>query len=185
MRQLTVQCLATALVVFAFGNTLTAPAQAGAIRTGFDSNSLGAIDDRPSAQASLGFSIKFFGTTYSDIFVNNNGNATFGSAFTTYTPESLDSLNRAILAPYFADVDTRRGPNVTYGQGSVDGHQAFAVNWIGVGYYRRHIDTPNSFQLVIIERSDRGVGEFDVEFNYDQILWETGDASGGSGGQGG
>lgn len=39
--------------------------------------------------------------------------------------------------------------------------------------------------MVLIDRSDIGTGDFDIEFNYDQIQWETGDASGGSGGLGG
>src|SRR5262249_56320309 len=30
-----------------------------------------------------------------------------------------------------------------------------------------------------------GAGNLDIEFDYDQIQWETGDASGGSGGLGG
>ena len=30
----------------------------------------------------------------------------------------------------------------------------------------------------MIDRSDIGAGDFDFEFNYDQILWEAGTASG-------
>jgi hypothetical protein len=59
------------------------------------------------------------------------------------------------------------------------------VNWIDVGYYNSHTDKLNSFQLIIIDRSDISPGDFDFEFNYDRILWETGDASGGLGGLGG
>src|SRR3990167_5470873 len=65
------------------------------------------------------------------------------------------------------------------------GHAAFGVNWIGVGYYPSQTDKLNSFQLIITDRSDTGAGNFDFEFNYDQILWETGSASGGSNGFGG
>jgi len=39
--------------------------------------------------------------------------------------------------------------------------------------------------LVLIDRSDRTNGDFDLEFNYSQIQWETGDVSGGSDGLGG
>ena len=35
------------------------------------------------------------------------------------------------------------------------------------------------------DRSDIGTGDFYFEFNYDQILWETGSASGGVNGFGG
>ena len=55
-----------------------------------------------------------------------------------------------------------------------------------VGYYDKQIDKNNSFQMLLIDRSsDFNAGDFDVEFNYNQIQWETGDASKGSGGFGG
>ena len=37
----------------------------------------------------------------------------------------------------------------------------------------------NSFQAVLIDRFDTGPGNFDVEFNYEQMVWESGQASGG------
>src|SRR5207249_9253138 len=48
-----------------------------------------------------------------------------------------------------------------------------------------HADTLHSFQIILVDRTDTGAGNFDIEFNYDQIQWETGDASGGSNGLGG
>jgi hypothetical protein len=39
--------------------------------------------------------------------------------------------------------------------------------------------------MILVDRSDTGAGNFDIVFNYDQIQWETGDASGGSNGLGG
>ena len=38
---------------------------------------------------------------------------------------------------------------------------------------------------MLIDRSDIAVGDFDIEFNYDSMTWETGDASGGQDGFGG
>ena len=38
---------------------------------------------------------------------------------------------------------------------------------------------------MLIDRSDVAAGDFDIEFNYDRIQWETGDASGGDACQGG
>ena len=99
----------------------------------------------------------------------------------TYTPFSLITTSRAMIAPFFADVDTRDYysggiPDVTYGQSTVDGRAAFGVNWPGVGYYWEHATPANWFQLVLIERFDTGPGNFDIEFNYNSIGWETGDA---------
>jgi hypothetical protein len=90
-----------------------------------------------------------------------------------------------MLAPFFADVDTRAGNIVTYGANTFGGRNVFGVNWIDVGYFSYHVDKLNSFQLIITDRSDIAAGDFDFEFNYDKIQWETGDASYGSGGLGG
>ena len=156
-----------------------------AIRPGFNTNSLGYEDDAPSASATLPFAINFFGTSYMNLFVNNNGNVTFNYYLTAYTPEPLVDLGMDIIAPFWADVDTRSTNSgvVTYGSGTVDGRAAFGVNWINVGYYQAKYDKLNSFQLVLIDRADRTNGDFDLEFNYAQIQWEAGDVSGGSDGQ--
>jgi hypothetical protein len=119
--------------------------------------------------------------------VNNNGNLTFNFPLGTYTPPPLNSLNDDIIAPYFADVDTRDPASgiTAYGQGTVNGHPAFGATWINVGYYNMHSTPTDSFQVILISRADTGPFDFDIEFNYGHINWETGDASGGIGGLGG
>lgn len=163
------------------------PAFAGAIHDAamFTGNTLAANDDGSTGAVNIGFTVDFFGTNYSSLFVNNNGNVTFDSPLSTFTPFSLLSTSHPMLAPFFGDVDTRAGALVQYGSGSIGGHAVFGVNWINVGYYSAHTDKLNSFQLIITDRSDTGAGNFDFEFNIDQIQWETGDASSGSGGLGG
>ena len=54
-----------------------------------------------------------------------------------------------------------------------------------MGYYSSQTNKLNSFQLILTDRSDTGAGNFDFQFNYDKILWETGGASGGTNGLGG
>jgi hypothetical protein len=156
---------------------------------GFRTFALPHEDDAPSPQANIGFSVNFFGSQFSQAFVNNNGNITFGQAFSTFTPTALNTANGGIpiIAPYFADVDTTpaNGAVVTYGNGTLCGRRTFGVDYINVGYFASHLDKLDSFQVILIDRSDTGAGNFDIEFNYDSITWETGDASGGSGGLGG
>jgi hypothetical protein len=164
-------------------------AHAGAIReaSSFTDNTLPANDDGSTGLVNIGFSINFFGSSYSQLYVNNNGNVTFDAALGTYTPFPLLSTSRVIIAPFFADVDTRGAGSdlVRYGTDTLDGRPVFGVNWIDVGYYNSQTNRLNSFQLIITDRSDIAAGDFDFEFNYDQIQWETGSASGGSGGLGG
>jgi hypothetical protein len=165
-------------------------AQAAAVRldSGFTANTLGRNDDGSTGSVPLGFTVDFFGTTFDNLFVNNNGNVTFGQALKAYTPFGLTTnTGTPIIAPFFADVDTRNFNSgiVQYGTATVDGRQAFGANYFNVGYYPSAADKQNSFQVVLINRADTGAGNFDIEFNYDTIQWETGSASGGTNGFGG
>lgn len=164
-------------------------AQAAAIRdaSAFTDNTLAANDDGSTGAVNIGFTVNFFGVNSSTLFVNNNGNVTFDAALSTFTPFDLQSTARQILAPFFADVDTRGAGSglVQYGQDNIGGRSVFGVNWIGVGYFSQATNKLNSFQLIITDRSDIAAGDFDFEFNYDQIQWETGGASGGTNGLGG
>ena len=156
---------------------------------GCETNTLPRNDDGSTGEILLPFSIDFFGTTYDSLWVNNNGNVTFDGPLGTFTPFDLTSTETPIIAPFFADVDTRDAGSaeVKYGTDTLGGRQVFCVNWndVGVGYFSSNSDKLNNFQLLLIDRSDTGTGNFDIEFNYDRIQWETGDASGGTDGFGG
>ncbi len=163
------------------------PAQA--IRAGFDGFAMSASDDGFVEVANVGFAFKFYGAG-SSLFINNNGNVSVGQEFTAFTPGPLVSTGVRMMAPFFADVDTRATGAVSYGQGTVGGRTAFGVNWLNVGYFDSELVPPgvnrrNSFQLVLINRSDVGAGNFDFEFNYGTMQWESGDAAGGVNGLGG
>ena len=171
----------------------TAPSPPGSLvdDPGCEANTLQRNDDGSTGAVGLPFTPNFFGNSYGTAYVNNNGNLTFDGPLGTYTPFNLNTTNRAIIAPFFADVDTRaQGSDaVTYGTADFGGRDAFCVNWTGVaggvGYFASHDDKLNSFQLLLVDRSDIGPGDFDIIMNYNKIRWETGDASGGIGGLGG
>jgi len=177
--------LACAATAVALGAPAGLSAQAYRADAGFRTNNLPANDDGSTGLVSLGMSANFFGTTYTQAYVNNNGNITFANPLSTYTPFGLTGVHVPIIAPFFADVDTRSGPVMTYGTETIGGHNEFGVDWPGVGYFSEGTDKTNVFQLVMIDRSDTGIGNFDFEFNYGSMQWETGGASGGSGGLGG
>jgi hypothetical protein len=161
---------------------LSIDAQTIRTNSGFKTNVIPRNDDGSGPLTPLGFTINLFGKVRDSAYVNNNGNITFDSDLATYTPFGLQSTSREIIAAFFADVDTRGtlSREVTYGQDTVNGHAAFGANYIDVGYYESHDDKLNRFQLVLIDRSDTGPGNLNIEFNYERMLWETGDASGGS-----
>ena len=183
-RQLKTILASALLLAFAAG-----AARAGAIHDAplFTDNTLAANDDGSTGLVPMGFGINLFGAPYSNLYVNNNGNVTFTGPLGTFTPFNLLSTSIPIIAPFFGDVDTRGAGSglVQYGQDTLGGKNVFGVNWINVGYFGSHVDKLNSFQLIMTDRSDIAAGDFDFEFNYDKIQWETGDASGGAGGLGG
>ena len=157
--------------------------QGQAIRStsGFTLTNLPRNDDGSTARVSTGFTFNLFGLTQNNLFVNNNGNVTFTQALDTFTPDPIAGGGLAILAPFWADVDTRAELSgiTAYGTGLIGGRNAFAVNWFDVGYYNTRDDLRNTFQLIMIDRSDTGAGNFDFEFNYAKIQWDTGEASNG------
>jgi hypothetical protein len=168
----------------------------GAVRPGFDALAMTRGDDHTYPQnlgspipVELGFAIRLFDKVHSSCFVNNNGNITFEVPLFVYTPESLIRRQAIMIAPFWADVDSRNPASgvtrFSSEPGEVAGRPAFGVTWRDVGYFSQHIEKRNTFQLLLIERGDRNAGDFDIEFNYNQIEWETGDASGGSCGLGG
>ncbi|MBD8058234.1 hypothetical protein IC607_04525 [Cellulomonas sp. JH27-2] len=165
-----------------------ASAAAGAVveSAGCRQHTLAPNDDGSTGIVPLPFRINFYGIAYDSLYVNNNGNVTFSSALGTYTPFGLVGNHLPMIAPFFADVDTNGGAGaVSYGATTYEGRSAFCVLWPGVGYFPNQIDKLNTFQLLLVQRSDRGNADFDIVFNYDSIQWETGSASGGSGGFGG
>ena len=177
-------------IAVALAATLAAPTvQAGAIRdAGLFTTVLPANDDGSTGSVGLGFSINFYGLlNQSSVFVNNNGNITFNAPLGQYTPGGILTSTTPIIAPFFADVDTRATGSspVRYGQATIGGRSVFGVNWINVGVFSQQ-NIFNSFQLIITNRSDIAVGDFDFEYNYDSILWEAGQLSGApAGGLGG
>jgi hypothetical protein len=178
-------CLLAAAV-----SAMPVPAFAAAVVTGFNSTALPANDDNFTGAISLGFAANYFGTTYNDTFVSNNGYITFGAGQGTFTPTGLGAGYTGpnpIIAAFFADVDTRNAMSglTRYGTGTYDGQNAFGVTWADVGYFASKADKTNTFQLLMVDRSMSGAGNFDIVLNYDRILWETGEASGGVNGFGG
>jgi hypothetical protein len=160
--------------------------------TGFNNTSIiqgGYTNDGTSGPVNLGFNINFFGNVTNTIWVNNNGNLTLNGT-TTATPGllNLPASGIPMIAPFFADATTLFYPDepVTYGVDFIGGHLAFGVDYINVTYNPLFTAPTllNQFQVILIDRSDTGPGNFDIEFNYNQIRWEAGETDGSIGGIG-
>ncbi|MCB0728256.1 MAG: T9SS type A sorting domain-containing protein [Ignavibacteriae bacterium] len=141
-------------------------------------------DDGSSALIPLGFNFNLYGTIYTSVYINNNGNLTFSGPLSTFTPSAFPSTQfGAIVAPFFADVDTRNisGGIVYY---KLEPNR-LTVTWDSVGYFNQHVDLRCTFQCIISDGTDPflGIGN-NVCFSYGVMQWTTGDASLGIGGFG-
>ena len=119
--------LFTAILAISSSLTLTVVVQAGAIRPDFNTQELSPSDEESVEIQLSDFNLSdlnFLGTTYSSLYVNNDGNITFSSALTVFPLSgNLSDVTIPIIAPFFADVDTRNPDSavVTYGSGLVNG----------------------------------------------------------------
>lgn len=159
---------------------LAAPAYAAAVH---DANLFTTVlprnDDGSTGLVNLGFAANINGTSFSQTYVNNNGNITFNNPLGSYTPAAISSGTFGpIIAPFFADVDTRGSGSseVTYGANTLGSRNVFGVNYINVGQYNQQSNY-NSFQLILTDRNDIAAGDFDIQFNYDRIVWDQGSVS--------
>lgn len=111
----------------------------GAMRPGFNGLALARHDDDYSAVRPLGFTINFYGKTYSNCYVNNNGTISFTGAVPAWVAKPLIEMHAPLIAPFWADVDTRLpdDPNiepsdvVRYSAGSetANGRPAFGATY--------------------------------------------------------
>ena len=100
-----VSCLCAGLLLLG-----VLPCPGGAVRDGFRSTAMSRNDDSYVGPVSIGFNINFFGPTYGQLWVNNNGDVTFGRGLSSYTPFGLTGATTVpIIAPFFGE---RRAPGV-------------------------------------------------------------------------
>jgi len=142
--------------------------------SGYGSMALNNGDDSPSTEVSMsggfphGFS--FFGRTYHSVWININGNITFGSPYAVYTPDVFPASPYPMIAPWWSDVDLRgSGAHNTIYHAVDYPTGRWIVTWIDVGYYSYHVDKLNSFQMVLTDRTDIAPGDFDVEVSLQPL----------------
>lgn len=141
-------------------------------------------DDWYSNTIAIPFNFNFYGVAYNSLYINNNGNISFGTPYSTFTANPFPDPTYQMVAPFWGDVDTRDslGGNVYYSITATH----MIVKWEAVGYYSMHSDKVNTFQLIITDGTDPILPSgTNVGFCYGDMQWTTGDASGGMSGFGG
>jgi hypothetical protein len=133
-------------------------------------------DDGFSGPINLGFTLNFFGGSYTQFWANNNGNISFTGGISAYVPTGPLGASVPIISPFFADVDTRTSVGLMYVQH--DDPNQWIITWDQVGRYNQHATPTDSFQLVL-----RGpgyavpAGEGTIGFFYRVMDWDVADTS--------
>ncbi|XP_028410519.1 sushi domain-containing protein 2-like isoform X2 [Dendronephthya gigantea] len=152
-------------------------------------------DDGSTGRINIGFSFPFFDDDHDSLFVNTNGVISFLREVSQYTPDPFPlSNNRRLVAPFWADVDTRKGGVVYYRetqdfsirtriseeirnffvrQRGFLAKWALIVTWLNVARFGGPSSPNNTFQTIL---ATDGVSSFSI-FLYNKITWTFGSAS--------
>ena len=147
------------------------------------------IDDGFSGAIPLGFDFSLYGTLYDTVYVNVNGNITFDAPLAAFTSIAFPN-NTPMVAPFWGDADASLADPTVITTGNV-WYKVFpdrlVVTWNRIGYFDKHFDKKNTFQLTLRNNTAPGFTGDDVLFAYGDMQWTTGDASppGNMGGFGG
>ena len=154
-------------------------------------------DDGSSGLVNIAFPFPFFDVEHKSLFVNTNGVISFLVEVSQYTPDSfpLDN-NRRLIAPFWADVDTREG-GVVYYRETLDlairtrvsekirkyfvrqrrftAKWVMIVTWLNVARYGGNASLLNTFQTILVTD---GLYSFSI-FYYNKVEWTFGTESSG------
>lgn len=141
-------------------------------------------DDGSFGPLPFPFSFDLYGDLWSELYVNINGNVSFGQAYNTFSAVGFPNLDFVMVAPFWGDVDLGGVGNGTIKYKITP--TAIYINWDQVGYYNEYTDKLNTFQLILTDGNDPviGIGN-NAAFCYKDMQWTTGDASQGTNGFGG
>src|SRR5690606_33687567 len=87
----------------------------------------------------LPFTFDLYGSSYTQVWINTNGNLTFTGSYSAYSASGFP-FNMPMVAPFWADVDTRLGGQIYFKLNSTN----LIVTWDGVGYYSGQTDKLNT-----------------------------------------
>ncbi|XP_060532500.1 nidogen [Cylas formicarius] len=155
-------------------------------------------NDISSEEIKLKVPVLFYGDRFDTVFVNSNGFL----SFQTEIPHFINiefPLDYAIIAPFYANVDTSKSGTISYYEtesanvlerATESVHEAFVdsadfqatsvfvVTWKDVGYYREGSDKLNTYQVAIITNGIETYAEFLYPENGIQWIQGIGDDSG-------
>jgi len=148
-------------------------------------------DDASTNAISLPFTFCFWGTPENSVFINTNGNITFGSGYAAFTPSGFPTNGVQMISAFWADVDLLDKANWHYiGTDAVFYKITptyMVIQWDSVGYVGPNWSLcggsgnygndsiNNTFQIIISNGNDPIIPNHNnVEFCYKGMNWTTG-----------
>lgn len=112
-------------------------------------------DDSMSSALNLGFTFSFYGNSYSQLYVCNNGYVTFTNDGCAYVNGSVPNggTPNNIIAPYWDDLFTLG--EVRYETLGTSPSRRFVVSWNGVDQYAARGQGDMTFQVILYETNNR------------------------------
>lgn len=150
--------------------------------TDCNENVLNANDDSSTAPVPLPFGVNFYGSSFQSLWVNNNGNVTFDGPLSTYTPIGLAGTSSQIIAPFFADADTRSAGSqpvaYVWGETTYEGLGGdFGLDVIKEGSpTSARVSCPSDAQIVAVEEAATAGASslsYDVDTQTYNYVWKT------------
>ncbi|XP_077984689.1 sushi, von Willebrand factor type A, EGF and pentraxin domain-containing protein 1-like [Glandiceps talaboti] len=155
-------------------------------------------DDGSSGEVNISIIFPFFDNNYNNVWINNNGIISFALEIADITLDMFPlSGGLPIIAPFWADVDLWEAGNVFWRISTEEDilnkatedvrtyfidQQHFMATWVlvatwdAVGFHGTwNPDLVNTFQAVLVTNGRQSF----ALFNYGNISWTTGTASGG------
>lgn len=141
------------------------------------------VDDgwASSSPFALPFTYCFYGSNYTQVWMNNNGNISFQNGISAFSSSAFPSTGNAMVAAFWADFYITNGGTMH----ATITPTAAIFNWVSMGYFSNQNDKVNTCQIVITNGTDPLVINGNTAIHFGDMQWTTGSASGGTAGFGG
>ena len=131
-------------------------------------------DDGYTGPINLPFEFNLYGERFNQIWINTNGNISFESGYSS-TWGNIPNSNRKIIAPFWADIDTRTIGQIYYKINPTN----IIVTWDSVRRYHGSSGPTNTFQVIIGSSGDALTGSgTNVSMRYEDMNWGGGETIG-------
>ena len=122
------------------------------------------LEDDASAQILMPFTFDFYGTSYSQVYINSNGTINLSDFFTDFSNSCIPTaVTSDLIAVHWDDLDPPSGGNVYFQTFGASPNRTFVVEWFNLPHFSNIGNV--TFEAILHEDSSEIVFQyFDVGF---------------------